>query len=248
MKMYLSLILFGICLSGYSQSTKTAIHYRTVKTIFSNLDDDNKTDTITLNSSLKDPSSFNKISIKLSSGNRKTFIAKDSWTIVDNWFLDSNKNSVNSKLLFLKKTDKHAVILLFGGLDGAGYRREFSMINIEKNKIRMCFDHTGNGIYDVEVPTSLVDLQHNGRLCFVYQGIHEFDGYSNKSAEKLGKPDIGSYTPYFVFPVMDTCKLNKPLTKKYNEDHYVFAGFNYSEKISVLYPSDKNAKPRIWKK
>ncbi len=35
--------------------------------------------------------------------------------------------------------------------------------------------------------------------------------------------------------------------KKYNEQHYVFAGYNSSEKIKIFYPENKG-KPRIWKK
>jgi hypothetical protein len=242
----LSILLCSICISVYAQSIKTAVHYKPIKRIFVDIDNDHKTDTITLSTSLKEPTSFNKISVNLSSGVKSSFVARDSWTLVDKSFLDSNKNLANSDFLFLKKTNKHTVILLFGILDGAGYREEFSIINIEDGNIKMVFDHSNEDI-DVEVPTTLTDLQHNGRLCFIYQGIHELDGYSNKLAKERGMPDLGSYTPYFVFPVKNICKLNKPLTKKYNEDHYVFAGFNYSETIEILYPADKKKKPSIWK-
>jgi hypothetical protein len=219
-----------------------------VKKIFTDLNNDNIIDTIILSSSLEQNGSFNRISILMSGVKRKTFIAKDSWTIVDKWFLDSNKNVLQTNLLFFKKTDKHAVILLFGILDGAGYRGEFSMINIENNNIKMVFDHTDTGgVYDVEDPVALTDLENNGRLCFIYKGIGEFDGYSNKISQEKGMPDIGTYTPYFVYPISDTCHLDKPLTKKYNEDHYVFAGYNYSEKIRILYPRNKKLKPRIYK-
>jgi hypothetical protein len=243
MKILFNILLLSIYLSAFGQTTKTKTHYRTIRTIFTDINNDNKTDTIILSSSLPEQSSFNRITISISGFKKQTFYAKDSWTTVDKWFLDSNRNTVNSKFLFLKKTDKHAVILLFGILDGAGYRGEFSIINIENNNIRMVFDHTENGIYDVEVPSKLIDLEANGRLCFIYTGLHEFDGYD---ANLNG--DIGSYTPYFVFAVNDTCELNKPLTKKYNEDNYVFAGFNYSEKIRILYPRNKMKKPSIYKK
>jgi len=244
MKIILSVLLVSICLSVFAQKAKTKAHYRTIRTILTDINNDNKPDTIILSSSLTEKSLFNRITISISGFKKQTFHAKDSWTTVDKWFLDSNKNAVNTKLLFFKKTYTHAVILLFGVIDGAGYRGEFSVINIENNNIKMVFDHADpGGVSDVEAPTTLTDLERNGRLCFIYRGIGELDGYDAKL-----NGDIGSYIPYFVFPVNDTCRLNKPLTKKYNEDHYAFAGFNYDEKVRILYPRNKNKKPRVYKK
>jgi hypothetical protein len=60
--------------------------------------------------------------------------------------------------------------------------------------------------------------------------------------------DVGAYHPYFVYTIRgNTCLLDKPLTKKYNEQHYVFAGYKYSEDIQILYPRN-HGKPHIWKK
>lgn len=229
--------------AGFSQTIKKKITYRTIKTIFTDLNNDALIDTITLGSSLNETSSFNKISIKLSGAKPHTFFSKDSWTTVDKEFLDSNKNVVSTKLLFLKKTDKHTVILLFGVLDGAGYREKFSIINIENNNIKMVFDQTENSMFDVEYPITLTDLEHNGQLCFIYTEFHQLDGYDAKL-----NGDIGGYAPRLVFPVTDTFKMDKVLTRKYNEDNYVFAGFKYSEKIHILYPRNKKLKPSIYKK
>ena len=235
---------FQVCAqSGHKQP------YRPIRTIITDLNNDTKPDTIVLISSLEERNSFNKISISLSGGMKKFFKAKDYWTVVDSEFLALNKNSIHTKLLFLKKTDKQSVILLFGELDGAGYRGEFSIINIESNHIIMPFDalNDNKGGLDIEVPVELSALENNGRLCFVYTGIHEYDGFSTKSMKDKGIPDIGTYVPYLVYPVDDSCKLNKALSKKYMEKHYVFAGFEYSEKINVLYPRD-GGKPHLWKK
>lgn len=216
-------------------------HFKTIRKILTDINDDGKMDTIIVSSSLKENDGFNRISVSLAGFKKQTFIAKDFWTVVDKWFLDNNKNAVNSRLMFLKKTNKHAVVLLFGLMDGAGYRGEFSIINIENNNVKMVFDHSDDGI-DVEVPKTLTDLEHNERLCFVYNSIGELVGYDAKT-----NSDIKSYTPYFVYPVTDTCKLNKPLTKKYNQENYVFAGFNYNDKLRVLYPR-KKGKISIYKK
>ena len=193
-------------------------------------------------SSLKGRNDFDKISISLSGYRKTVFKARDFWTEVDSEFLVSNKNAVHSKLLFVKKTNKQTAILLFGEIDGAGYRGEFSIINIENNHVKMAFDplNDGNGEPDVEWPVTLVDLGHNDRLCFIYKYMGEIE-------RVVEDGEIGSYTPFFVYPVDDFCKLSEPLTKKYNEDHYVFAGIKLNDKIRIFYPKN-GGKPRIWKK
>jgi len=54
--------------------------------------------------------------------------------------------------------------------------------------------------------------------------------------------------PYHIYTVGNNCELNKPLTRQYNEQHYVFAGFEYNENIMVFKPNDKSKPYRIWKK
>jgi len=240
-KIFVPLVFLAFSLSALGQQQKRAIPFKNVKTIVIDINNDGRVDTIIMTSSLKEKNFFNKITVSLSGLKKKTFYAKEAWTEVDQSFLESNKNTVNSKLLFLKSTNLHAVILLFGVMDGAGYRGEFSILNIENGNVKMVFDHADDNI-DVEVPRRLTDLEQNGRLCFIYNALHEFDGYDAKS-----NSDIGSYAPYFVYPVSDTCKLDKPLTKKYNQHNYVFAGFNYDEKIRILYPR-KKGKFKIYKK
>lgn len=246
MRTYLLAALLLISFCGWGQSVTRTKKYIAIKRMLVDVNNDDISDTIVLSSSLKERSFFNKISVSITGYNKQTFYAKDQWTVVDKSFLDSNKNSVSSKLVFFKKTDKHAVILLFGILDDAGYRSEFSIINIEENACKMVFDQ-GDDALDVEVPVKLTDLQADGRLCFVYTTIFEYDGFSSKASVKKGKPDLGAYHPYWVYPIDNECKLNKPLSKKYMEDHYVFAGYDYSEKINILYPTN-GGKPRIWRK
>jgi hypothetical protein len=247
MRFLFSIAFCSACLMATGQRARQKAPFHLVKLITADLDNDGKADTIRLSSNLGQTGYFNKISIVLAGCKKQTFYAKDEWTIVDKRFLDSNKNTLNSKLLFLKKTDKHAVILLFGVLDGAGYRAEFSIINIEKNTAKVVFDHSSDdGMLDVEHPVTLTDLQNNGRLCFIYRETWQYAGSSGLPEQK-GIPDIGSYSPYLVYPVENTCKLDKPFTKKYNEDHYVFAGYKYSEKILVFYPR-KKGRYSVWKK
>ncbi len=216
--------------------------YRIIRTLTTDLNNDGKTDTINLISSLsiKERNSFNRISIKLAGYEKKIFNTKVYWTVVDSDFLAANKNAINTKLLFLKKTNVHTVILLFGELDAAGYRDAFSIINIEDNQVKMIFDDDGK--IDIELPTKLADLDHDGRLDFVYDNYGEFYSYSAKY-----NADIGTYHPYYVYTIDDAFNLNEELTKKYNEKYYVFVEHYYNGKIEILYPRN-GGKPRQYKK
>jgi len=242
MKTLLTILLLALTVISYGQQVKKKQHYSAVRSFYVDLNNDGKTDTIILSSSLPQRGNFNKLTIKLAGYTKQTFVAKDYWTDVDKWFLDSNRNSLNTKMLFLKKTATQTVILLFGEIDGAGYRGEFSIINIENDQIKMVFDdgNSHNSGIDIEHPVKLAALEPDGRLCFIYTEYGEFD-------EQLNNAMIGTYSPFFIYPVNDSCKLNKPLMKKYNEQHYVFAGYKYSENIRIRYPNN-GGKPTIWKK
>lgn len=239
MKWLLLFTLITLSVSTFGQQRKAS--FRLVKVYLTDVNNDNIVDTIVISSSLKDKRAFNRVSVTIAGFNKKTFVAKDSWTFIDSPFLKKNKNEINSRFVFLKKTPKHTAILLFGTLDGAGYREEFSILNIENNNCRMVFDHVDNEI-DVEIPQTLTDLEHNGRLQFIFSGFGEYyKQLNNRNA------DIGTYHPFFVFTVDSICGLNKPLMKVYNQQHYVFAGYKYSEDIQILYPRN-GGRPKIWKK
>jgi len=208
------------------------------KIITANFNDDNLVDTIVLSISSKDKNSFNNISVSLTGFGRQTFKAQEAWTTVDSAFLKTNKNLISSNELFIKKVNGQTVLLLFGGIDGAGYREEFSIINIVNNKVQMVFDHLENYI-DVEIPTTLADLDNDGKLDFV------FTSYCEQAPPPDNFKDKGvfeSYCPFLVYTVYKDCNLNETLTKKYNEDKYVFAGFKYSEEIEVFIPANGGQK------
>jgi len=236
MRKYLLFILLIACINAWSQKTKKVAAYKTIKTLYTDLNNDGKIDTIILSDNGSD-GDFNRITVKLAGFQKKTFKAKQYWASFDSLFLKKDKNLVHSNLLFIKKTDKHAAILLSGGTDGAGYSIEFSIINIENNRVKMVFDHDDD-VVDVELPTELTDLENNGRLDFVYR-------ITFQCSTTIKKGMICAYSPYFVYPVDDSCKLNKPLMKAYNIKHYVFDGYKYSEDIKIYYPNN-NGRPSIW--
>ncbi|MEO6630169.1 MAG: hypothetical protein ABIN13_00565 [Mucilaginibacter sp.] len=198
-------------------------HFKTIHKILTDINDDGKMDTIIVSSSLKENDGFNRISVSLAGFNKKIFRAKDGWTEIYKSFLNSNKNAVASKLLFLKKTPKHAVILLSGSQDGAGYRGEFSILNIENNDVKMVFDDA-DGKLDVETPIALTDLNDDQRLDFIYRMTFQCD-------QVLPKGMVCAYSPYFVYAVDDTCKLNKPLMKAYNQKNMFLRDMSTAKKL-----------------
>ena len=238
MKRWLLLLLI---LTSIGVSAQTKKKYQLVKSYLTDLNNDGKIDTITLSSSTKDKDAFDRVSISIAGFKKHTFNAKYGWALVDEAFLKHNKNQLTSKYLYLKKTDLQTVILLFGTLDGAGYREEFSIINIENNNVKMVFGKADQGAA-VESPISLGTLKHSERLNFVSRNIGEFGSYVKEK-----NADVGNYIPYFVYTISDHCKLNKPLMKQYNQEHYVFAGYEFSDKIQILNPRN-SGKPSIYKK
>jgi len=241
MKGFTVIVFVAMAISALAQQGKKR-PYRLTRTLVADLNNDKRPDTIRLFSTLDDWNSFNKISISLTGYGKTVFKARDYWTELDSEFLVANKNAIHTKLLFFKKTNIHSVILLFGEIDGAGYRGEFSIINIENNRMKMVFDpfNDENGEPDIEWPATLTDLNHDGRLDFVYKDMGEL-------YEPVKGGEVGTYVPYFVYPVFDICKVDTPLTKSYNEQYYVYAGLDFKKRIEIFYPSD-HGKPRIWKR
>ena len=203
-----------------------------VNVIVTDLNHDNIKDTVTLFRSAKECyfCTYDIIRVSLTGGVSKTFNARYGWEKVDKKFWQSHPNSINTDQLFLAWTDSQSVLLLFGHM--GEYRFEFSMINIENNDVRMAFDHLYEEI-DVGIPVDLTDMDNDGRLDFIFTTYREGTG----SADLNGTCEF--YCPFWVHTISDSCAFNKPLTKKYNEEHYVFAGFDYNEKIIVFRPSNR---------
>jgi hypothetical protein len=238
MKGLLIISLCGVWLAAIGQPANHRAPFRPGETITGDLNHDGKPDTVRISSNLTEKDYFNKISVTLAGYKKQTFYAKDKWTTVDKEFLRSNKNAVPTRLLFLKKTPKHAVILLFGVLDDAGYREEFSIVNIENNTVKMVLrgddQHT-----DVEIPETLSELNRDERLCFVYRDYGE-------RIKETPKGSIGTYNPFAVYPVDDSCIVNDELTKKYNQEHYIYPDGKYSGEILIFYPRN-GGKPSVYK-
>jgi hypothetical protein len=207
-----------------------------------NLNDDSIPDTLRLYTSTADTDSYDVLKIILAGYETQTFRTEYPWTYVDKWFEDSAINVLSTRRLLVSKWKSQTVLLLFGSPDEVGDGSNFCIVNIENNRVVMVLDQIRRHI-DVEVPLRLTDLNRDGRPEFIYRQRFEFNGRPDTLDGK-----IGTYSPYFVYTVDSNCTLNKPLTIKYNQDHYVFAGFNYDEDIEIFYPNDTAKRPRVWKK
>jgi len=104
------LLIFFFLLSF---SAQTIYGQTKARRIVTDLNNDAVSDTIVLSSSHRDSLSLDRVSISIAGFGKQVFKSKQSWVKVDSVFLAKNKNAVNSKWLFLSKTKKQAVILLF---------------------------------------------------------------------------------------------------------------------------------------
>ena len=206
------------------------------------LNNDGVPDTITIATSRGDLLFFDTIHISIAHFGSSTFVTDttDPWANVDQWFLSSNTNAVVTGRFFVASTKLQSVLLLFGDLDGAGERSNFSIIDIEANKPKLVLNQNQRHLA-IEAPLGLRDVDSDGRFEFIYRQILEYNG----APDTLGGK-IGGYCPYFVYTVDSACVLNRPLTKRYNETHYVFAGYSSDENIKVFYPND-DSRERLWK-
>lgn len=222
------------------QTLKAAGHSRRYT---ADLNGDQIADTITIVSSIGDTATFDTIHIDIAHFGSATYFTDtlNPWTTVDDEFLESNKNDVETNRFFLATNKLQSVLLLFGDLSPAGYRDDFSIINIEDNTPKLVLNQNQRHLA-IESPLKLEDLDGDGRLDFLYRQIFEYNGRPDTLNGK-----IGTYSPYFVYSVDSNCDLNRPLTIRYNKEHYVFAGFKYDERIDVFYPND-GTQPRLWKR
>src|SRR5579872_662109 len=205
------IVLFSLILltSAIEKNADAFSAVRRPNRIITDLNNDNVPDTISLHTSANDSTSFDRITISITGFGKHTYIAKNGWYTVDSEFVSNNKNAVETDKLFLLKAKDHAIILLFGQLDGAGYREDFSIIIIKNNTAKLVFDK-GDTDVDVECPIALKDIDNDGRTDFIFRNIFEFDG----GIDSLNV-DIGTYSPYLVYTIDEGYQMNKELTKIY---------------------------------
>ncbi len=211
---------------------------KVIETIKVDLNDDGKTDTITLTlpSDYGDPGAFNKVYVSLAGSSKKAFSSKaDAWDKIHPDFAGKNVNEVKSDKVFVYKKPDITFILLFGYVFGSG-SNEFTVMQVKNGVSSLIFDDA------MDYPEGFTDTNHDGTLQFLGRpSLPEQSGHIDSL-----DADILTYDPYKVYDIYNGFKIDKDLTKKYNEENYVWAGLKSDEKIKVLVPR-KDGKPKIIK-
>lgn len=135
------------------------------------------------------------------------------------------KNEINSKNLLLQKVKDKYFISLFGAQYGC-CARTMTIVQVDKKGISKIFKDA----FELHE----VIKSENGDI--KYLGIDSF-------SESVGVVDsldieLFTYNPTLVYSLGDSFKFDSLGTKQYNEENYVFAGYNYEDEVRVAFPRD----------
>jgi len=212
-------------------SSRKTCDIESIETVITDLNFDGKNDTIFITSpaASNDPGEFYTTIISLSGIGRQEFTGKDVWDHIDSTFLSNNHNAVESKRIFVYKEKRSTILLFFGYCFGTG--REFAILRVDGNNVQTIFDQ------DLNEVITIGDVDKDGQANLV--GRQTYEIYSDVDSLDAF---IGTYSPFLIYTIGKTVYINESLSKKYNEDNYVWAGINQSDVIKVLYPK-KEGKP-----
>lgn len=211
-------------------------------TFFVDLNDDGIPDTIFLSRPRLQYHIFTAITLSIRGHAKQTFTVADTsqpWTDFDENFTEADSNAVQTRQFLLRKAKSHALLVLSGYLYETGPRQGLTIIKLVHGNAKLVFDQIPQH-FDLE-SVDLRDLDHDGRFELLAGHMFEFGANSDTLDGK-----IGPYNPMYVYTIDDSFFLNKPLMKKYNEEHSVFAGYERTDRIKVWYPNSRG-RPRLWK-
>jgi hypothetical protein len=226
------LLLVSVCCHAQDIQRQNAT-YSPVATIITDLNADNRNDTISAYGRPvgNDHGKFTKLTVSID-GRRITYTAKGAWDTVYTSFSKVNKNDVDSPYVFVHKESECSYVLLFG-YEYAGGPEEFSILKIKGRQQEMLFDNK------LGYPKLLTDLDNDGRAELVAQTVPVI-----LKADAKGMTE--TYSPFIVYNLSPAFDIDKTLTEKYNLGHYVWAGIKPNNTIEVFYPND-GSKPKLIK-
>jgi|GEM_PF-5051881 len=145
------------------------------------------------------------------------------------------KNEVNSKNLLLQRVKDKYFISLFGAQYGC-CPRTMTIVQVDKNGVSKIFKDA----FELHE----VIKSDNGEI--KYLGIDSF-------SESIGAVDsldieLFTYNPTLVYSLSDSFKFDSLGTKQYNEENYVFAGYDYQGELRVAFPRDGRERKKGTKK
>ncbi len=201
-----------------------------VEVLSHDINDDGKPDSIyLLEPSLGDPGIFNKILFRIND-DTTSFEGETAWDTLS-WKADNNQ--INSEKLFLTKSDNINYLLISGTQYGCCPVQTtiFALSNRQPKRI-----------FDKEFEVSAIkDIDGDGTLEII--GSSSF----SQASQRIDSIDghLGTYSPYKVYElVKGKIQIDYEKSKKYNQENYLFAGYEYSEEIPIVYYRD-GRKPHL---
>lgn len=163
--------------------------------------------------------SFNKIVLKKNEELVFELYDEDAYDTLERRAVQI-KNEVNSKNVLLQRVGETYFLTLFGAWYGC-CPRELTVLKIDKTGVKKIFKDS----FEVD----MIKLSESGQTqYFGYDSFGESIGYVDSL-----NVELYTYNPIFVYRLGETFELDSAETRKYNEDHYVFAGFDYTDDVVV---------------
>lgn len=210
-----------------SKPTQKIIKYdlsndQIVDLISFDLNNDNIVDTIYfLNQPKNDPGKFTKLFLSLTNKDTLSLTNIEAWDTIN----FTSANHTNSNLVYINQ-NKKSTHLFLSGFQYSCCPRKLTIIGITKNKLKPIYHKDFN-------VSEIVDINKDGKLEII--GRDSFISYYD--FDKKSNSEIGTYVPFEVYSLSpNKLIISYELTKKYNENNYVFAGYEYSETVKVGYP------------
>lgn len=208
--------------------------YEKIERVVIDLNNDGKKDSITLFGSEKE--FYTRITFGISGSKEKfTFDNEGGWEKIYPSFLKYNVNTIESENIFLYDNKENGSFILLCGqiFEGGTVSSLFLIRDRRVDRIDLT---------EFENPIKLIDLNRDGLVNIIGNNVGELE----TQIDSLNA-DIVSYRPFFVYDVkVNGILLNKELTKKYNQEHYVWAGLDSVGKVRLLQYRDSR-KPKILK-
>lgn len=183
-------------------------------------------DTIELQKDSLGIGTFHKVIFK--TNKRTVFEIKnvDGYDSIETSTLTEPKNLVSSRLILVKKLEGRYFVSLFGFQYGC-CPRNLTILKVDKNRFTKIFDDE----FDLMKIYTLFDgnIGYLGRKSFS-QGLAAIDSL---------RISLATYSPALIYRVSDKIQLDSALSKKWNEENYVFRGYVYDHEIIVANPSRK---------
>ncbi|WP_053406458.1 hypothetical protein [Persicobacter sp. CCB-QB2] len=159
-----------------------------------------------------------------------SFQGETAW---DTIFWTAKNNEISSDKLFLTRSEEVNYLLLSG--------TQYSCCPVQTTIFALT-DKLPKIVFDQEFQVSSIeDLDGNGTLEIIGSSsfVQAFQEIDSIDAE------LGTYSPFKVYEMVEgKVLLDYGKSKRYNQENYLFAGYDYSEDLPVVYYRD-GRKPHL---